>query len=154
MKEEEIIGLELQNKIRKSITQAKKEDYIDLRNIFLKTRQEEFYWVNKESLRLEDFDISTEGEIILVAKIKDENVGFISIWEEDKFIHNLFVSTKHKSCGVGQALIRECKDIIGLPLTLKCVSKNKKALGFYLLQGFEIIEEVFDDEPYYLMKLS
>ncbi|MBI6871234.1 GNAT family N-acetyltransferase [Clostridium aciditolerans] len=135
-----------------SIQKAQKEDYDELRKIFLKTRQENFNWMEYDSIKLEDFDSSTEGELILTAKIGNDIAGFVSIWEEDKFIHNLFVSSNFKRCGVGKALIDQSVKEVGLPLTLKCVRANVNALNFYLSQGWTIEEEVIENEPYYLMK--
>lgn len=140
------------NKSNISIEKAQKKDYDELRKIFFKTRQENFNWVEHDSIKLEDFDSSTEGELILTAKIDNEIAGFISIWEEDKFIHNLFVSSNFKRCGVGKALINQSAKAVGLPLTLKCVKANVNALNFYLSQGWTIEEEVMENEPYYLMK--
>lgn len=135
-----------------SIQKAQKEDYDELRKIFLKTRQENFNWMEYDSIKLEDFDSSTEGELILTAKIGNDIAGFVSIWEEDKFIHNLFVSSNFKRRGVGKALIDQSVKEVGLPLTLKCVRANVNALNFYLSQGWTIEEEVIENEPYYLMK--
>lgn len=139
---------------QKSITvqKAEKEEYDDLRKIYLITRQETFKWLEYDSIKLGDFDISTEGELILTAKINNVLAGFVSIWEEDKFIHNLFVSSDFKRCGVGKALINEAAKAVGLPLTLKCVKENFNAVKFYLSQGWTIVEEVAGQEPYYLMK--
>lgn len=136
-----------------SIKEATKNDYRKLREIFYNTRLETFKYIALSSIKLEDFDSSTEGELILTAWIDGEIAGFISIWEEDKFIHNLFVSSEYKRCGMGKALINECINIIGLPLTLKCVIENKNALDFYMYQGWKIEEKVIGDESYYLMKL-
>ena len=134
------------------IQKAQKEEYDDLRKIFFNTRQEDFNWMEYDSIKLDDFDSSTEGELILTAKINNEIVGFVSIWEEDKFIHNLFVSSNFKRCGVGKALINQCVKVVELPLTLKCVRENENALNFYLSQGWTIEEEVTGKEPYYIMK--
>lgn len=134
------------------IQKAQKEEYDDLRKIFFNTRQEDFNWMEYDSIKLDDFDSSTEGELILTAKINNEIAGFVSIWEEDKFIHNLFVSSKFKRCGVGKALINQCVKVVELPLTLKCVRENENALNFYLSQGWTIEEEVTGKEPYYIMK--
>lgn len=134
------------------IQKAQKEEYDDLRKIFFNTRQEDFNWMEYNSIKLDDFDSSTEGELILTAKINNEIAGFVSIWEEDKFIHNLFVSSKFKRCGVGKALINQCVKVVELPLTLKCVRENENALNFYLSQGWTIEEEVTGKEPYYIMK--
>ena len=133
------------------IQKAQKEEYDDLRKIYLKSRQENFIWMEYDSIKLEDFDRSTEGELIYTAKINNEIAGFISIWEEDKFIHSLFVSSKFQRCGVGKALINEAVKVVGLPLTLKCVKANENALKFYLSQGWTIKEEVIEKDPYYLM---
>lgn len=136
------------------IKKSQKNEYNDLRKIFFNSRQENFNWMEPDSINLDDFDSSTKGELILTAKINNEIAGFISIWEEDKFIHNLFVSSNFQRCGVGKALIRETVKVVGLPLTLKCVKVNENALNFYLSQGFTIEEEVTEKEPYYLMKLN
>ena len=140
------------NKNNVSIQKAQKEEYDELRKIFLNTRRENFNWAEYNSMRLEDFDSSTEGELIFTAKINNEIAGFISIWEEDRFIHNLFVSSNFKRCGVGKALINQTVRAVGLPLTLKCVKANVNAINFYLSQGWIIEEEVIENEPYYLMK--
>ncbi|MTK11339.1 MAG: GNAT family N-acetyltransferase [Clostridiaceae bacterium] len=145
-------GGDIMSKNDISIQKAEKEDYDELRKIFLKTRQENFNWMEYDSIRLEDFDSSTEGELILTAKIGNDIAGFVSIWEEDKFIHNLFVSSNFKRRGVGKALIDQSVKEVGLPLTLKCVRTNVNALNFYLSQGWTIEEEVIENEPYYLMK--
>lgn len=135
-----------------SLQIAQKEDYEDLRKIFLNSRRESFKWMEYDSIKLEDFDSSTEGELILTAKVDNNIAGFVSIWEEDKFIHNLFVSSRFKRLGIGKALIDESVKAVGLPLTLKCVKANVNALKFYLSQGWTIEEEVIEKEPYYLMK--
>lgn len=134
------------------VQKAEKEDYNELRQIFFNERIENFNWMDPTNIKMEDFDSNTDGEVILTAKINNRIVGFISIWEEDKFIHNLFVASNFKRCGVGKALISACVNLIGLPLTLKCVVANEKALKFYISQGWKIEEKVRGEESYYLMK--
>ena len=46
-------------------------------------------------LKIEDYKKSTEGEKVFVAERNKQVVGFISIWEADSFIHNLFVDPNH-----------------------------------------------------------
>ena len=137
-----------------TIQKAREEEFDKLRDIFLKSRQENFKWMDFDNIKLEDFDHSTEGEIILTAKVNNDIAGFVSIWEEDKFIHNLFISLEFKGCGLGKALIKEAVKAVGLPLTLKCVKENTNALKFYLSQGWKIEEETEGEEPYYLMKYN
>ena len=81
--------------------------------------------------------------------------GFISIWEESNFIHNLFLSKPYRKLGLGKALIQKAIAVFGTPLTLKCVKENQNALQFYLANGWKIEKEEMGPEgPYYLMSLS
>lgn len=135
------------------ISKAKDCDYDELREIYLNVRKETFDWLNSERYQLSDFDESTNGELILTAKLNDKIVGFISIWEADKFIHNLFVTREYQGMGVGTALIKATVQIMGLPLTLKCMKKNEKAIKFYTNNNWNIISEEYDSNgPYYLMR--
>jgi len=91
----------------------------------------------------------------LVAFIKNEVVGFVSIWVPDKFIHNLFVLQDFQGKGVGTALVNEAIKKVGLPLTLKCVKSNTKAFNYYKSQNWKIEKEEMGNEGlYYLMKYS
>ena len=134
-----------------NIEGAKNSDYEILRRIFYRERLENFYWMKKEEINLDDFDKSTKDELIYIAKIGGNIAGFISIYEKDKFIHNLFVDSDFKRKNVGKTLLDFTISKIGLPLSLKCVKKNENALKFYLALGWEIQKEVSEDEPYFLM---
>ncbi|WP_081757017.1 GNAT family N-acetyltransferase [Gorillibacterium massiliense] len=137
------------------IEPAKKEDYEQLRTIFFQSRKESFHWVDSSTLKMDDFDHSVEGELILAASVDNQIAGFISIWEEDNFIHNLFVSPEFKRFGIGRALLDEAVRLKGKPMSLKCVMENKNAFQFYLSQGWRIEKEVTDsEEPYYFMVLA
>ncbi len=135
------------------VLEAKESDYAALRDIYLKVRQAAFPWEDPEQLKLEDFDTSTEGELILAAFINNEIVGFASIWVPEKFIHNLFVRVEFQGKGVGTALVNEAKNRVGLPLTLKCVKGNTPAIGYYQSHNWRIDKEDRDEHgPYYWMK--
>ena len=73
-----------------------------LSKIYYKILHDEFPWVNQNELSMENFEKSTEGEAIYVAFVGDEVVGFASVWEQDSFIHNLFVSKQYRRLGVGK----------------------------------------------------
>lgn len=135
--------------IRKFIEQDAK----DLKDIYLKIRKEEFTWVNNKDIHIDDFYSSTEGESIIVAVINNNVVGFASIWEPDKFIHNLFIKKEYRRFGIGKKLINEAVNIWGTPLTLKCVKENENAIKFYIDNGWQCIKEELGPEgPYYLMR--
>ncbi|SDF22405.1 Ribosomal protein S18 acetylase RimI [Fontibacillus panacisegetis] len=137
------------------IQNAQEEDYEQLRRIFFQSQRDDFHWVDSRSLQMSDFDHSVEGELIITASIKGQIAGFMSIWEEDHFIHNLFVASEFRRYGVGKALLDEAIKLLGKPLSLKCVKKNTNAVHFYLSQGWSIQKEETDtQEPYYFMVCS
>ena len=113
------------------ILEANINDLDDLRKLYLKVRTGSFFWLDKSTLALEDFDHDTEGELIFVAKHLGLIVGFISVWTAENFIHNLFISKEYQRNGIASLLIKKVKDEIGLPLSLKCVKQNENALNFY-----------------------
>ena len=136
------------------VVKAIESNYEKLREIFLNVRKSTFNWLEPGEIKYSDFDDSTKGELILIALINDEIAGFVSIWEEDKFIHNLFVLEKFQGYGVGTALINETARRIGYPLTLKCVKLNTKAYNYYISHNWRIEKEDINNEnSYYLMKL-
>ena len=104
---------------------------------------------------LNDFKVMIEGEKILIAKVNSEIVGFASVWEQDNFVHHLFVAPSHQNQGTGAALLKTCHDTFGLPLTLKCVEENSRACEFYEKNGWEPIEKAIDVQgPYILYRLN
>ena len=134
--------------IRKTIQTDKEE----LRKIYLEVRQNEFNWVDNALATLTDFDSCTDGEAVFTAIVNNKIAGFISVWEPDKFIHNLFVSKDFRKMGVGKALLNVAVKNYGVPLTLKCVKENTKSVDFYLANGWGIKkEEIGSEGPYYLM---
>jgi len=95
-----------------------------------------FKWKPATAFALEDFDESTRSEEIWVAECNNEAVGFISMWIEDNFVHNLFVHPDFTGKGIGSALLRRALARIGRPATLKCLVVNADAIDFYTSQGW------------------
>ena len=130
-------------------------DHDALALLFYQIRKDEFYWTDLEQLSVSDFDHSIEGERIIVAEAQGRIAGFLSVWEPDKFIHNLFVAKEFRRAGVGRALIRMALSEYGTPLTLKCVAKNETALRFYAKNGWQVEQEDSGKEgAYYLLSLG
>lgn len=148
------INVKLMNEIPKTLIENETSlELQKLREIYFKIRTEEFFWENKNEIKLNDFDNSTKDELILIAYINNNIVGFISIWEKDNFIHNIFVIKEFRRFGVGKALLNKTIEYRGTPLTLKCVKDNEKSVKFYLSQNWKIEEEVNSPNGnYYLMK--
>ncbi len=129
-------------------------DLESLRNIFNTIRREEFPWETR--IENDDFDTCTEGETVYVSEIDGEVVGFISVWEQDCFVHNLFVSKSARKNGVGLALLQYARtQHTEQPLTLKCVQDNGRAYQFYRNHGWTVLEVVNNVRiPYCRMQWS
>jgi len=124
-----------------------------LRELFVSARNAAFSWSASDAHKLEDFDIVTEGEKIVVAVVSSDPIGFASIWEPDSFLHNLFVHPNFQGQGVGRALLAYCEKYFSDIPTLKCVKANKNARRFYQAQGWTVRSEaVGPDGPYVLME--
>ncbi|QDU31803.1 putative acetyltransferase [Anatilimnocola aggregata] len=128
-------------------------DLEPLRWIYLRSRAEAFVWLEPNSLLLQDFDVATQEEPILVAEQAGTIAGFVSWWPPENFIHNLFIDPAFTRQGIGRALLVECLTRIGRPATLKCVQQNANACAFYRALGWTIAAEGTGDHgAYFLMR--
>jgi GNAT superfamily N-acetyltransferase len=121
------------------IREMKQSDLAMLRDIYFQTRLEAFYWLNPNEIGPDDFQRDTAGERVWVAVSKDQVVGFISVWEPENFIHHLYVLPRFTGRQIGSRLLACCLEHIGRPATLKCVSANTRALGFYQARGWRTL---------------
>ena len=117
------------------------DDRSPLKEMYLKSREHAFDWLGSPLFQLDDFDRDTDGEIIWVGTKFDRPVGFISVWEPEDFIHNLFVHPDFFGCGIGSMLLNEALANIGRPARLKCEERNVQAREFYLSRGWSIVGE-------------
>ncbi|MEX6687089.1 GNAT family N-acetyltransferase [Danxiaibacter flavus] len=137
------------------IIESRPSDQPDLRMLFLKERQKTFAWKDAASFHPDDFDKETEGETILVALCDNRLVGFISIWLPDNFIHHLFVDSAYQNLGIGGKLLEKAIEKTGLPVSLKCLELNTKAVAFYTGKGFtEKAKGGEGEESYILFELD
>lgn len=124
-----------------------------LRQLFVVSRDAAFSWAAIGSHKLEDFDVSTAGERILVAEHSYRPIGFASVWQEDSFLHNLFVHPRFQGLGVGKMLLAGCDKYFSSAPTLKCLKANERAKRFYQSQGWRVRSEADGPEgPYFLME--
>lgn len=129
-------------------------DRIPLRELFLETRRQTFTWLDVDAFKLEDFEHVTRGEWILVAEVGGRVVGFASVWRPEDFVHSLFVHPDFQGQGLGSLLLDACLAGMGRPASLKCTSRNTRALAFYESRGWVRDREgVASDGPYFLMVL-
>jgi GNAT superfamily N-acetyltransferase len=123
-----------------------------LKEIYLHSRKQTFHWLNTSAYQLNDFDIDTEGEQILVAVDDSVIKGFVSLWMADNFIHHLHVHSSYLNNGIGKKLLMAAIHVADKPLTLKCQINNRKALEFYKIHGWKCVSEGKSIEgDYYLL---
>ncbi len=120
-----------------------------LHTIFLKARSATPGYIN--TLALEDFQHSLEGEQIFTASLEGNVVGFLSIWVQENFIHHLYIDPPHQRSGTGSALIKQCAQEFGLPLSLKCMKAVSSACAFYSGTGWQAVEEKEGPEGTYIL---
>lgn len=135
------------------VREFRESDRETLRELFVATRDDAFSWASPLDHKLEDFDVVTQGETILVAVTEDRPIGFASIFEADSFLHNLFVHPQSQGQGVGKVLLASCERYFCAVPTLKCVKANEAARQFYQSQGWRVRGEAEGpDGPYLLME--
>lgn len=124
-----------------------------LRRIFLQARTATFTWLDTRTFQLQDFDLFTLDERVLVALLDGEPVGFASLCEPDSFLHHLFISPGIHRRGIGAALLAACAPHFTQPPMLKCLKANTNALGFYEHMGWRVISDgEAADGPFVLMQ--
>lgn len=111
------------------------------------------HWIPESARGSADFDRDTEGEVLFVVEQGGRLLGFASIWEQDSFIHHLYVVGHAQGLGVGSLLLTQLLHHVPLPWRLKCSCANVRAHAFYLARGW-IDLELGDSEagPYHLME--
>ena len=78
----------------------------------------------------------TEGERIFVAEAAGQVIGFVSVFEPNRFIHHLYVEPSWQRRSVGAALLEEALRRLGGAATLKCQTGNPGAIAFYCRLGW------------------
>lgn len=124
-----------------------------LRRLFVEARNQAFTWAPAGAHRLQDFDIATEGERILVASATadGEVLGFAAVWEPDSFLHSLFVHPDCQGRGIGKALLAACQPYFSATPTLKCLEANQAAQAFYFSQGWQLRQRGDSADGAYLL---
>lgn len=113
------------------------DDSEALARIYLGARQHNFSWVKHP--KLEDFARVSHGEVVEVAIINQEVVGFASLSERDSFLHLLFIKEGWNGCGIGAKLLDWARNQVTQALELKVVTANVAAQSFYEREGFLVV---------------
>ena len=119
------------------IRKFRNSDLDDVMQIWLYGNIDAHYFIDKDYWK-NNFDMVSEmipKAEVYVFEDKDGIAGFIGLM--DNYIAGLFV--KHEKCsnGIGKHLLDYAKTMKE-ELQLDVYSKNKKALDFYIREGFEV----------------
>lgn len=138
-----------------------KEDLEQVMKIWLETNVEahafipKAYWEGRYEMVKETVASSLESEVqIFVAEDEGKIKGFIGLL--DGYIEGLFVNKEWQKKGIGYQLVEHAKKDY-TELSLKVYEKNEKAIAFYKRQGFEVIEQDYEEatnESEFLMKFT
>lgn len=111
-------------------------------------------WLPPAARENSDFARDTAGEKLLVAVGSDDiPLGFLSVWEPDRFIHHLYVRSEMRGQGIGTALLKTLSTQLPTPWRLKCLTANGGALVFYESQGWKkVSSEVGEEGPYLVLE--
>ncbi|TCR90855.1 GNAT family N-acetyltransferase [Rhizobium sp. BK376] len=139
-----------------TIRPAEREDRTVLSDIYLYVRRTTFTWVDPGQFHEEDFAAHTRGERVFVCEDRAVGIaGFLALWEPEDFIHMLYIRPRFQGQGAGTALL---EFLPGWPVRayrLKCLVRNKRAMGFYASLGFQVTGNGTSPEGDYLdMQLS
>ncbi|MFC0234414.1 GNAT family N-acetyltransferase [Vagococcus entomophilus] len=97
------------------------------------------YWEgNRGELR-----VQLPQATLYVAQKKEKIIGFTGVVEN--YIAGIFVLQEFQGCGIGTELLRYAK-IQQDQLSLCVYCQNKRAIGFYQKEGFEIKAQRLDKE--------
>ena len=135
------------------VRQFEEKDRSVLESIYRECRSEA-EWLPPAVRERSDFSRDTQGEALLVAiGSNDEPQGFVSVWEQEAFIHHLYVRSGSRKRGLGTQLLEALNPRLPRPWKLKCVRANDGALAFYLGHGWrEISSGDGEDGPYAVLE--
>lgn len=126
------------------IRKLQKADIEQVMQIWLNGNKEAHSFVPKEYWET-NFDMVQEqllqAEVFVYIK-NGEIFGFIGI--VDNYIAGIFVDKKHRSSGIGKKLLDRVKSQYH-SLSLEVYRKNKRAVSFYLREGFSVLSEELDE---------
>ena len=126
-------------------------DIPELERLFLLTRQSTFTTCPNNKFKIGDYEKSTAEDDTWIAEENGIIIGFVSIYSDDNFIHNLFIHPESQRKGVGRRLLQVAEKNLSSTMTMKIAMDNQKVCPFYKKYGWsEISRHSGAEEPYIL----
>jgi GNAT superfamily N-acetyltransferase len=134
------------------IRKAQVSDTEGLAAIFQESRRRAFRQQDPARYQLDDFQKQTEKEVVFVAVDDEKKVlGFISVFEPDRFIHHMFVSSSYQQNEIGALLLRSLKSWLPEPYRIQCLAANQRGCAFYTKNGWREVERGAGEEGAFLV---
>lgn len=127
------------------IRQFQEPDAEQVMQIWLRGNEDAHDFIPKEYWRSNYTEVEEQilQAEVFVYEVNNEIQGFIGII--DSYIAGIFVKNSCRSRGIGRQLLEYVKQTHDT-LSLGVYKKNKRAVLFYLREGFSIISEGFDKD--------
>ncbi len=120
------------------------KDIEEVMNIWLETNKKAHSFIDKKYWENNFENVKNailEAEVYLYEE-ENQLVGFVGVVEG--YIAGIFVKENSQNNGIGKMLVNKCKEKYNR-LNLKVYEKNRKAIQFYLSQGFKIVGKNIDE---------
>jgi ribosomal protein S18 acetylase RimI-like enzyme len=88
------------------------------------------------SIDLAAFERAIENERVVVAEADGVVLGFAAVYLPGWFVHHLYVEPTAFGRGIGRSLLEEAVRLAGGRATLKCQTRNGRAMAFYRRAGW------------------
>jgi GNAT superfamily N-acetyltransferase len=82
------------------------------------------------------FERAVEDRSVIVVEADGVVLGFAAVHLPERFVHHLYVEPTAFGRGIGRALLDGAVRLAGGPATLKCQTRNGRAMAFYLRAGW------------------
>lgn len=121
--------------------------------IFLDGRRRASPWQPADRFGLDDYYDCVRDDVVLVAEIDGQVVGFASVDLTERYIRNLFIDRGWQHRGIGTALLREAESCLQGSALLACAARNSAARAFYEHNGWVPVTRPADgEEPHVLYR--
>lgn len=127
------------------IRNLENKDIDQVMDIWIKTNIKTHNYIEKEywENNLEDVKFAILNSDVYVFESENTILGFIGI--VDGYIAGIFVKEDMQNKGIGKQLINKCKNKYN-NLTLRVYERNKKAINFYIREGFKTVNTEIDKQ--------
>lgn len=107
--------------------------------IFLQGRRDAFPWQPPDFFRLSDFYDCVSDDLVWVAEVKGDVVGFLSANPTTKSVENIFVDAHWRKRGVGRCLMLHALYALGEDAAqVRCVRRHTAGQAFFQRTGWVV----------------